>query len=300
MATREQIEETYNYMDEVWRLSFGPHPDLSCALFNGDFSKTLEQAQRDKHEFILDSLGVGAGSRVLDVGCGWGPLLDAVRRRGARGVGITLSTKQMEACRDGGLEAHILDWKDLTPETFGAFDAVAAVGPLEHFCSPEDYWAGRQDEIYRSFFATCHALVPAGGRMYVQSMVWGRNAPSDFAKVSLDAPKGSNEYVTAMIGRFYPGSFGAFGKEHIIRCAAPLFRAVTTSDGRLDYLETMRQWGRMYDFSARKIFAAAKLLWPWLTDREFRRKIESIRGSYNNECFKREILDLCRIVFEKT
>jgi cyclopropane-fatty-acyl-phospholipid synthase len=298
MATREQIEETYNYMDEVWRLSFGPHPDLSCAYFNGDFSKTLEQAQRDKHDFILDSLNVGTGARVLDIGCGWGPLLNVIRERGGKGIGITLSTRQMEACRHGGLEAHLMDWNDLTPETFVTFDAVTAVGPLEHFCSPEDYWAGRQDGIYRAFFELSHRLLRGGGRMYVQSMVWGRNAP-DFAKVSLDAPKDSNEYVTAVIGRFYPGSFGAFGKEHIIRCAAPLFRVLTTSDGRLDYLETMRKWGRMYEFSLRKLLAASKLIWPWLTDREFRRKIESIRGSYNNECFKREILDLCRIVFEK-
>src|SRR5262245_19907947 len=98
MATHEQIEETYNCMDEVWRLSFGPHPDLSCAYFNGDFSKSLEQAQRDKHDFILDSLKVGSGARVLDIGCGWGPLLNVIRERGAKGIGITLSTRQMEAC----------------------------------------------------------------------------------------------------------------------------------------------------------------------------------------------------------
>jgi len=298
MATREQIEETYNYMDEMWRLSFGDHPDLTCAYFNGDFSKTLEQAQRDKHDFILDSLGVGPGARVLDVGCGWGPLLNAIRQRGGHGVGVTLSTKQLEACRRGGLEAHLLDWKDLTVDTFGRFDAIAAVGPLEHFCSPEDYWAGRQDDIYRSFFALCHDLLPAGRRMYVQSMVWGKNAPQ-FDKCILAAPKGSDEYITAVIGRFYPGSFGAFGKDHIIRCAAPYFRALTTSDGRLDYLETMRQWGRVYEFSPRKLLAAGKLIWPWLTDREFRLKIQSIRRSYNTECFKREILDLCRIVLEK-
>src|SRR5882672_9228048 len=79
MATREQIDETYNYMDEMWRLSFGNHPDISCAYFDGDFSKSLAQAQKDKHDFILDSLRVERSMRVLDVGCGWGPLLDAIR-----------------------------------------------------------------------------------------------------------------------------------------------------------------------------------------------------------------------------
>jgi cyclopropane fatty-acyl-phospholipid synthase-like methyltransferase len=49
MATRAEIEETYNYMDEIFRESFGEHADLSCAFFDGDLGKTLEQAQRDKH-----------------------------------------------------------------------------------------------------------------------------------------------------------------------------------------------------------------------------------------------------------
>jgi cyclopropane-fatty-acyl-phospholipid synthase len=42
MATREEIEATYNYMDKVFRVSLGENGDITCALYNGDFSKTLE------------------------------------------------------------------------------------------------------------------------------------------------------------------------------------------------------------------------------------------------------------------
>lgn len=298
MASRTDIEATYNYMDELFRESFGDHPDLTCGFFDGDFSKSLEQAQRDKHALILDGLRVGPGDRVLDVGCGWGPLLAAIRERGAEGFGVTLSTRQWQACRRGGLDAHLMDWREITPDRFGRFDAIAGVGCMEHFCSPEDYAAGRQDEIYEAFFRWCHQLLPEGGRLYVQSMVWGPNAPS-YEDISLDAPKDSNEYRTAMIGQFYPGSWGAFGTDHYVRCAAPFFKEVYRSDGRLDYIETLDRWGAWHDWTPRKLWLASKLLWPYLRDPAFRRKVEALRASNNQECFRQEILALCRLVLEK-
>ena len=105
------IEKTYNYMDEVFRAAYGEDADITCAMFNGDFSVSLEQAQHAKHEYILTRLRVGSGKRVLDIGCGWGPMLRALQQQGATGLGITLSTKQAEACWRNGLDARVSDWK---------------------------------------------------------------------------------------------------------------------------------------------------------------------------------------------
>ena len=55
------------------------------------------------------------------------------------------------------------------------FDAVASLGAFEHFCSPDDYLAGRQEEIYRDLFARVSSVLPPGGRFYLQTMVFGRN-----------------------------------------------------------------------------------------------------------------------------
>jgi len=46
MATQKEIDSTYNYMDEIFRLTFGEMADITGAMYNGDFSKTLEQAQK--------------------------------------------------------------------------------------------------------------------------------------------------------------------------------------------------------------------------------------------------------------
>jgi len=56
MATEADINETYNYMDALFRLSFGEYADCSAAMYDLDFAKTLEEAQRAKHEHILADL----------------------------------------------------------------------------------------------------------------------------------------------------------------------------------------------------------------------------------------------------
>ena len=104
-------------MDEIFRLSLGETGDLTCAMYNGDFSKTLAQAQRDKHPYVLDALNVHTGFRMLEIGCGWGPMLKAAEQRRGHGVDLTLSTKQAEACIHNGLEAHVRDWKDISVGT---------------------------------------------------------------------------------------------------------------------------------------------------------------------------------------
>src|SRR2546429_2314686 len=162
MATRDEMDATYNCMDEIFRLSLGETADIPCALYDGDYSKTLEQAQADKHRYVLDSIGFKPGSRLLDIGCGWGPVLRAARDRGGSGVGVTLSRKHAESCRRNGLEAHVMDWQDITGDTFGRIDGVVSIGAFEHFCMPEAYPAGHQRAPHDPLFRPLHH--PVGGR----------------------------------------------------------------------------------------------------------------------------------------
>src|SRR5215212_7231641 len=141
MADRDDLEFTYSLIDRIFRLSLGELADFSGAKYDGDFSLTLEEAQHRKHEYVAEQIGIGPGRRMLDLGCGWGPLLDFARRRGARGVGVTLSSAQAAACRRHGLEVHLQDARLLGPDALGCFDAVASLGAFEHFCSPEDHQA---------------------------------------------------------------------------------------------------------------------------------------------------------------
>ena len=173
MADRDDLDFTYSLIDRLFRASLGELADFSGAKYDGDFSLSLEEAQRRKHDYVAEQVGLGPGRRLLDLGCGWGALLDAVRTRGGRGVGVTLSSAQVAACRRHGLDVHLLDARRLTRETFGDFDAVASLGAFEHFCSPEEHAAGQQEGIYRDFFCRVASVLPEQGRFYLQTMVFG-------------------------------------------------------------------------------------------------------------------------------
>jgi cyclopropane-fatty-acyl-phospholipid synthase len=298
MADQKDLDFTYSLTDRIFRLSLGELADFSGAKYDGDFSLSLEEAQRRKHDYVAEQIGIGPGRRVLDLGCGWGPLLNFIRTRGGEGVGVTLSSAQAAACRRHGLDVHVRDAREVDRDTFGGFDAVASLGAFEHFCSPDDARAGRQEEIYRSLFDHVATVLPPGGRFYLQTMVFGRNMiPED--EVSLDAPRDSDAWYLALMERQFPGSFLPYGKEQVVRAAEPNFRLVSSVSGRLDYIETIKQWrARFAEPSLRKTLMKARLVPRWLTSSDFRLAFTS-GVSANSVCFERELLDHFRMVFER-
>ena len=302
MANREDIDFTYSLTDRVFRLSMGELADFSGAKYDGDFSLTLEEAQRRKHEYVAEQIGIAPDTRVLDLGCGWGALLDFIRRRGASGVGVTLSEAQLNACRRHGLDVLLRDARQLERDWFGSFDAVASLGAFEHFCSPEDFRAERQETVYRSLFERIAGVLPQGGRLYLQTMVYGRNMiPAAEALAALDEmpPPHTDAWYLALLARQFPGSWLPFGQEQVVRCAAPDFELVSSVSGRLDYIETIEQWNaRIGRPSLRKTWLKLQLVPRWIASADFRLAFAS-GVSANKVCFERELLDHYRLVFQK-
>src|SRR3982074_103146 len=98
MADRDDIDFTYSLTDRVFRLSLGELADFSGAKYDGDFSLSLEEAQRRKHEYVAEQIGIEPGRRVLDLGCGWGGVLNYIRNVGARGAHAAPSWAPPTAC----------------------------------------------------------------------------------------------------------------------------------------------------------------------------------------------------------
>src|SRR6185312_8707320 len=98
----------------------------------------LAVAQYAKCDLVARKLGLTAGMRVLDVGCGWGTFaLHAARTYGTRVVGVTLSHEQAEYARkrmaeegvDQLVEIRVQDYRDVGD---GPFDAISSIGMAEH------------------------------------------------------------------------------------------------------------------------------------------------------------------------
>lgn len=298
MASARDMDWTYTQIDRLFRLSLGETADFSGAKYDGDFTMSLEDAQRRKHEYVAEHVRLQPGSRVIDLTCGWGPFVRFAMGRGARAVGVTLSRGQAAACRRNGMDVHLGDCRTITPDAFGTFDSVVSIGGFEHFCSPEQYAAGKQDAVYDDFFRRVHALLPTGGRFFLQTMVFGPNMIAA-DRVDANAPRGSDEHVLYLLGAQFPGSWLPYGLEQVERTAAPHFRLLSASSGRIDYIETINQWTRrIRRFSVAKLLVKATLAPIYLTSRQFRDAFAS-GISANQVCFQRELLDHYRIVFEK-
>lgn len=294
------MDFTYTNIDKFIRTSLGENAHFSNAMYNGDYSLSLEEAQLKKYEFVVKNLDIKAGSRVLDLGCGWGGWLKYLRDKvGAEGIGVNLSDGQVKACQDHGLTAYLKDARYIKPEDYGKFDAITAFGSFEHVASVKDYLNGKQNEVYLDYFRHVANLLEEGGKFYMQSMVFGKNM-IPFDKIDINAPKDSDSYIFALLLKHNPDSWIAYGHEHILRVADPYFHNVFYSDGRLDYIKTNREWTKLfYKFNWKKYMWFASLIPKLFVDREFRHQLAVLRVRPNRVCFEREIMGHARLVFVK-
>jgi cyclopropane-fatty-acyl-phospholipid synthase len=131
------VSHHYDVGNDFYSLVLGSTMVYSCAVWD-DGATGLDAAQEAKLDLVCRKLGLRPGTRVLDVGCGWGSLaLHAARHYGAEVVGITLSVSQAALARRRLSEAGLTDRVDIRVQDYrevgdGPFDAISSVGMAEH------------------------------------------------------------------------------------------------------------------------------------------------------------------------
>ena len=97
------LDETLSYSSALYDTSMVDRGDhLEAAPPEGHDSEPLAEAQARKIERLLDQTGVGAGTRVLEIGTGWGELAIRAARRGATVHSVTLSKEQLDLAESSG------------------------------------------------------------------------------------------------------------------------------------------------------------------------------------------------------
>jgi cyclopropane-fatty-acyl-phospholipid synthase len=130
------IAHHYDISNEFYEIMLGPRMCYSCAVWS-EPGATLEQAQDAKLDRVCRKLDLHPGMRLFDAGCGWGGLaIHAARNYGVSVLGATLSVSQGNYARKAAVRAGIADRVEIRLVDYrdvpGSFDAISAVGMLEH------------------------------------------------------------------------------------------------------------------------------------------------------------------------
>jgi cyclopropane fatty-acyl-phospholipid synthase-like methyltransferase len=203
-------------------------------------------AQEAQAEYLLDQVGCRAGSRILDIGCGYGRVLEHAARRGAAAIGITISPPQVARCGRRGLDVRLLNYRDMGHAWAGQFDGIIANGSLEHFVQVADAAAGQSDAIYEEMFAICRRLLEPGKRLATTAIHFrtaGRWRAEEFLADAPPHRPGSDGYCFASVCRNFGGWYPEQGQ--LERCAAASFRLTSAEDGTCDYRRTSEYWLRL-------------------------------------------------------
>jgi cyclopropane-fatty-acyl-phospholipid synthase len=167
-GSQRNIEAHYDLSNDLFAAFLDETMSYSSALFDESLpfaEQDLEQAQRRKVSAALDLAGVRAGSRVLEIGTGWGTLAVEAAKRGASVTTITLSTEQAELATRRAeaagvgdrVEIRLQDYRDVT----GTFDAVVSVEMIE--AVGEEYWP--------TYFSAIDRVLAPGGAVAIQAIV---------------------------------------------------------------------------------------------------------------------------------
>jgi cyclopropane-fatty-acyl-phospholipid synthase len=162
-GARRNIARHYDLSNDLFALFLDESLTYSSALFEpGD---SLERAQLRKVDRLLDATGVGLGTRLLEIGTGWGTLAVRAAQRGANVTTLTLSREQAELARERAAAAGVGSRVDVQlrdyRETEGRYDAVISVEMIE--AVGMGYWP--------TFFSTLERSLAPNGRIGLQAIV---------------------------------------------------------------------------------------------------------------------------------
>ncbi len=189
----------------------------TCADFHHP-DETIEQAQQHKADFILNLIDPQPGQKILELGCGWGPMLKRIQEQTGDKenlYGLTLSKEQV-AYNDQHNGFHVefdnFITRDYQPETY---DTIYSIGAWEHVRPAE--------------------IAPLCKKLYAALKPGGKLVKHFFCRVN------DPLFATAICSQLYfPGSIGSSYRAHVKAFEDAGFRITHRSIH--DYRPTLRAW----------------------------------------------------------
>jgi cyclopropane-fatty-acyl-phospholipid synthase len=234
-ASAAAIRHHYDLSNDFYRTWLGPSMMYSSGLWAPHDDPSDLAAAHDRKIDYFATLVLSGGDRVLDVGCGWGGNLRALRTRHGvvRGVGLTLSDAQrayIAADPIDSVEIRVEDWADHDP--VDRYDAIFSYGAFEHFARDGSSGPERVSS-YRHFFASCHRWLRSGGRIALETIA--HDAAPDTVRPLGRGPRGDS--VLAL----FPESIAPHLAE-VVLGFEPWFEVEVLRSDAADFARTFRCW----------------------------------------------------------
>ena len=275
---RRNIAEHYDLSNELFAVFLDETMTYSSALFEKlpATRARLADAQHRKFERLLDAARVGPGSRVLEIGTGWGELCIRAAARGAHIRSVTLSAEQQRLAQQrvaaAGLSDRVqVELRDYR-EVDGRYDAVLSVEMIE--AVGYRFWP--------TYFQTLERLVAPGGRVAIQAITMPHRR--------MLATRNTYTWIQKYI---FPGGLLPSAEAIIaITERHTQLRTVDMLSLRRHYAETLRLWRERF-LTRRDAVAALRF------DDVFQRMWE-LYLAYSEAGFRSQYLDVYQWTFAPT
>lgn len=278
-GARRNIHHHYDLSNELFEAFLDESMTYSSALFSGEPSTSSEDlagAQRRKIDRLLDTAAVGRGTRVLEIGTGWGELALRAAGRGAQVTSLTISTEQAALARRRIAGAGVADRATVLLQDYrevsGRFDAVVSVEMIEAVGA--NHWA--------EYFGTVDRVLEPGGRFGLQAIL------QDDRVV-----RATGESYTWIRKYIFPG--GAIASVEAISRTCAAHTGLRIADryhfGR-HYAETLRRWRERFEEQASVV--------EQLGFDEVFRRMWSLYLAYSEAGFRTGYLDVAQLTLIKS
>jgi cyclopropane fatty-acyl-phospholipid synthase-like methyltransferase/DUF1365 family protein len=209
----EFLDETMTYSSALFDRLPATWPDLA-------------EAQRQKIDRLLDAADVGPGTRLLEIGTGWGELCIRAAERGAEVRSLTLSERQVSLARQRVAAAGLSDRVEIDLRDFrdvgGNYDAVISVEMIEAIGF----------HAWPEYFRTIDGLLRPDGRFAMQAITM----PHDRMLASRKSHTWIQKYI------FPAGLIPSTTAIAEITARHTALRPVDVFSLRAHYAETLRLW----------------------------------------------------------
>ncbi|KAF9494668.1 S-adenosyl-L-methionine-dependent methyltransferase [Pleurotus eryngii] len=198
----------------------------------------LERGQMQKLHLMIKKARIKQGSKVLEIGCGWGSFaILATKHYGAIVDTLTISESQRVATEENFRAAgvshlarvHLMDYRDMPQEWKASFDAVISIGVTEHVGAEyldtwfrQISWAMKPENSFKVFTMT---TVPDSRWEQFKSEV-------DFFR----------KYI-------YPGAMLGSVKTLVDSITAVGLNIESIEDISTHYTRTAREWGYRFELN---------------------------------------------------